>query len=69
MDKKGDHVVVIGDLNKFIHKQQVISFFSKLFLRELILDKHVTEGQATTRSNKKNQTIDKPWEYSGLAIK
>ena len=50
--KEGDLILIMWDFNDYIFRHRSIIFFSRLGLRELIIDKHGSEGLASTRSNK-----------------
>ena len=42
----------MGDINEYILSQKIWSLISKLGLQELITDRHILMGPATTRSKK-----------------
>ena len=44
------------------------TFFYKLGIRELTINKHGLEGPVITISNKKNHAKDRIWESPGLTI-
>ena len=46
------------DFNNYIPIQRYHQFFAKLGLGETITENYGTEGPGTTRSNKRNKTID-----------
>eukprot|EP00957_Ditylum_brightwellii_P175825 13388192-Ditylum_brightwellii.AAC.1 len=48
--KKGDQILVMGDFNEYIHKNSMVQFFAKLWMRKLITERH-GKGPATTSSN------------------
>ena len=58
----------MGDFNKYIPIQIYYQYFSKIGLRELITEKHGTEGPGYTTSNKNNNAIDGIWGYLGLEM-
>ena len=58
----------MGDLNKYIYYQRVRTFFYKLGLRELIIDKHRSEVLASTTSNNEIHAIDGIWVSPGIDI-
>ena len=68
MEKEGDQILILGDLNEYINSRRIRSFFSNLGLRELILERHGTNGPATTRSNTSQQAIDGIWATHGINI-
>ena len=67
MVKDGDLILLMGDFNYYILSHIYLQYFSKLGLRELITYKHGPGGPGSTRSNKKNNTIDGIWGSPGLA--
>ena len=56
----------MGDFNKYIISHRSRQYLSKLGLREIITDKHGTEGPEYTKSNEKNDEIDDIWGSSSL---
>jgi hypothetical protein len=63
--KKGDQILVMGDFNKYIHKNSMVQFFAKLRMRELITERH-GKGPATTMSNKSGEAVDGIWGTVGI---
>ena len=67
--KKGAYqLILIGDMNKYILSYKVRTFFTKLGLYRLIINRHGSVGPDTTRTNKKRQAIDGIWGSQGIYI-
>ena len=60
-------MLLMGDFNEYIISHRCSQYLSKLGIRELITDKHGSEGPCSTRSNKNNNAIDGIWGSPGLA--
>ena len=56
----------MGDFNDYILGHRSCQCFSKIGLRELITNKHLSEGPGSTRSNRKKNAIDGIWVSPGL---
>ena len=57
----------MGYFNEYIISQRYSRFFVKNGIRELITEKHREEGPWTTRSNKRNNSIDGIWGSPGIS--
>ena len=58
--KEGCQLVIMVNINEYIYIQRLKTFFYKMGLRELIIDKHRPGGLATNISNRKNM------QYTGF---
>eukprot|EP00957_Ditylum_brightwellii_P050687 3842710-Ditylum_brightwellii.AAC.1 len=65
--KKGDQIIVMGDFNKYIHKNSMVQFFAKLRMRELIMERH-GKGPATTISNQSGEAVDGIQGTAGIKL-
>lgn len=64
----GDQIICMGDANDHVNGRTMRKFFAELGMRELILDRHGTDGPATTRTNKSREAIDGIWGTKGISI-
>eukprot|EP00957_Ditylum_brightwellii_P019556 1475011-Ditylum_brightwellii.AAC.1 len=55
---KGEQIMIMGDINEYIHSNSISAFFDNLDMREFISERHGKKGVATTQSNKSRQAID-----------
>eukprot|EP00957_Ditylum_brightwellii_P067657 5135289-Ditylum_brightwellii.AAC.1 len=58
----------MGDLNEYIGKTSVRTYFNQLGMRELITEKHGVGKCATTRGNKSRKAVDSIWGTQGVQI-
>ena len=57
--KKEEYIILLmGDFNGYIIIHRSRQYFSKKGLRDIIMDKHGSEGPGYTISNKNNNAID-----------
>ena len=61
-------MIVMGDINEYIHCNSIMAFFEHLEMRELISERHGEKGPATTRPNKSGLAIDGIWATLGVGI-
>ena len=47
--RKGDKIIIMGNINEYILSKEIRNFSTKLGIRELITDRHGSEGPGTTR--------------------
>eukprot|EP00957_Ditylum_brightwellii_P025074 1897309-Ditylum_brightwellii.AAC.1 len=63
--EEGDQIIVMGDINEYIHCISIMTFFKHLHMRELISERHEGKGPATTRSNESRLAIGRIWATLG----
>ena len=66
--RKGDQIILMGDINKYIQSKKISNFATKLGPRKLITDRHGPEGPGTTGDKKKKQAIDGIWVSTEITI-
>ena len=64
--KEGYLILLTGNFNESIISHRSRQYFSKIGLREIITDKHGTEGPVYTKSNEKNNDIVDIWGSPSL---
>eukprot|EP00957_Ditylum_brightwellii_P203790 15336226-Ditylum_brightwellii.AAC.1 len=64
----GDQIVMMGDINKCIHLDNITKWAEEMGMRELITDKHGRDGPATTQGKGGQQAIDGIWGMAGVCI-
>eukprot|EP00957_Ditylum_brightwellii_P166981 12711920-Ditylum_brightwellii.AAC.1 len=57
----GDQIVMMGDINKYIHLDSITKWAEEIGMRELITDKHGRDGPATTQGKGGQRAIDGIW--------
>ena len=66
--EKGDQIILMRDIKKYILSHNISRFMANLGLKEMITSKNGGQGPGTTRTNKKGQEIYCIWDSQGIII-